>query len=225
MNPESNQTAEHWIKYFGNSLEACIQSRDDKNVEMWQKGVNSAKEWHRLIVSEINAKNELLAFIGIIHANKYRNSVWYLFALDVYDWAASKEITLLPHNVFFKSDGLRRYEINEIEKTPPLENAETLYDVFYQYSSEDPNTEVWEEGFRVIKEWIRLMKSQQRTSNEISTLIENVILNFNKYMGVSQWLDTMLAVGYWCKSIGQLDLIPKPHKLLFQDQDNVAENS
>ncbi len=222
MNSEPHQKAEGWITYFDNSLDACIRSGDNNSIEMWQKGVNTAKEWHRLIISE-STSDDLLAFIGVVHANKYRNSVWFIFAEEIYDWATSKEITLLPHNMFFKSDGLGRYEINGIEKTPPLENARTLYDVFYQYSSEDPNSEVWEEGFRVVNEWIRILKSQQSTSNEISTLIENVILNFNKYMGVTQWLDIMLAVGYWCKSIGRLDLIPKPHKLLFQD--NVAENS
>jgi len=213
MDIEFRKHAEEIISYFDESVQECLQNPDYK-IEVWQKGLDTAQEWLRLIDAEKVTQNELLSFIRVVHANRYRTSMWFSFAEVAYDWASSKEVSLPPREVFLKSDGLRRESLKEISATSSAEYAQTLHNIFRRYSNEDPNSEVWTDGLKIISEWLRLLKNEKCTESEISTLWKGIDRNFNQYPGTAQWLDTVLAVGYWCKSIGQLDLVPKRFQML-----------
>ena len=206
--------AEEIIEYFDSSVQDCVQN--GYNVEVWQKGLNTAQEWLRLINSENASQSELQAFIDVIHANRYRSSMWSSFAEEAYDWVSSKGVSVPPREVFFKYDGLKSYDMQAMFKVPPVEHAQKLIEIFQLYSKEDPTSQIWRKGLIIAQEWLRLINSQARTDVEISELMKNAFENFKNHQGTSQLFDAFLAMSYWCGSIGKANLVPKGFGALFQ---------
>ena len=213
MDIKFRKHAEEIIQYFDESVQECLDNPDYK-IEVWQKGLDTAREWLRLIDTEKVTQNELLSFLGVVHANRYRTSMWFSFAELAYDWVSSKKVSIPSREEFLKSDGLLRESLKEMSAKSSAECAQTLYDIFSQYSREDPTGEVWTSGLKIMSEWLRLLKNQRYTETEVSTLWKDIDSGFNEYPGTSHWLDTVLAVGYWCKSNGLLDLVPKRFQML-----------
>ncbi|MBN8579508.1 MAG: hypothetical protein J0L96_02460 [Anaerolineae bacterium] len=216
MSTEYRKHAVSIIEYFDESVQDCIE-HPDCNIGVWKKGLDTAHEWLRLIDSEKVTRDELLSFIGVVHANRYNTVMWFDLAERAYDWVSSKEvISLPPRDIFLKSDGLGlgHKKLDEISKTSSTEHAQTLFTHFSLYTNEDPNSEVWIDGLNIVKEWQKLLNSQHNTDTEISSLLRNLDDSFRKYLGISLWLDLVIAVGYWCKSIGRIGLVPKRFQLL-----------
>ena len=208
--------AEEIIEYFDSSVQDCVQN--GYSVEVWQKGLDTAQEWLRLLGSENVSQRELLAFIGVVHANRYRSSMWSGFAQEAYDWVSSKGVPVPPHDIFFKPDGLRSYDLQSMFNVPSLEHAQTLIDIFQLYSREDPTSEVWREGLKIAQEWLRLINSQANTDDEISELMKISFENFNKNRGTSLLFDAFLVMSYWCQSIGKANLVPRGFGALLQNR-------
>lgn len=206
--------AEEIIEYFDSSVQDCVQN--GYNVEVWQKGLNTAQEWLRLINSENTTQSELQAFIGVVHANRYSSSMWSSFAEKAYDWVSSKGVSVPPHDVFFKSDGLRSYDLKAMFNVPSVEHAQKLIEIYQLYSQEDSTSEVWRDGLKIAQEWLRLINSHVIADTEISELMKRSFDNLSKHQGTSLSLDGFFAMSYWCGSIGKANLVPNGFGALFQ---------
>lgn len=201
---EAREHAENLVKYFEH-----IAHENDR--EVWWKGLSTAQEWLRLIDADNASQAELSAFIGVVHADRYRTSGWFDLALGAYHWVSTKGVPIPPPEVFFASEGL---SIDTYFTATPLEHAHTLVKIFEQYTREDPDNEAWAIGLDVVREWLRLSEAKEARRSEISALVRNVFENQQKYLSKA-WFDTAFSVGNWCKASGNLDLIPDDFRHLF----------
>jgi len=208
---ESRDHAERLVKYFGR---IAIENKDHK---VWQKGLNTAQEWLRLIDSENASPAELSVFIGIIHANRYRTSGWHDLALGAYQWVSSKGLSVLPPKEFFAPDGLP--SDSRLFKLTSLEHAQILNKIFQQNFYEDPSDAAWSNGIQVTQEWIKLIQKRENNESEVSALIENAITNQRTHLAKA-WFDTVLTISLWSKTIGYLDLIPDDFRDLVSNSDS-----
>jgi hypothetical protein len=206
---ESREHAERLIEYFERI------AHENQNVEVWQKGLTTAQEWLRLIDTENASPEEMFAFIGVIHANRYRTSGWHDLALGAYHWVSAKGLSVLPPKEFFAPDGLPSDA--RLFEAPSLEHAQALNKIFQQYAEEDPSSEAWANGTQVTQEWIKLIEKESISKNEVSELIDKAYANQRKYLS-KVWFDTILTMSLWSKAIGYLHLVPND----FQD---IAANS
>jgi len=214
MDRELRKYAEEIIEYFDSSVRECVEN--GYSVGVWQKGLETAQEWLRLLEEENISQSELLAFIGVVHANGHRSSMWTGFAQESYDWVSSKGVPLPPRDVFFRYDGLKSYDLRTMFSVPPAEHAQKLIEIFQLYLQEDPTSEIWGKGLIIAQEWLRLINSQASTDVEISELMKSSFEDFKNHQGTGLFFDTFLAMSYWCGSIGKANLVPKGFGALFQ---------
>jgi hypothetical protein len=207
---EAQEQAQRLISYFDRI------ARENKNFEVWQKGLNTAREWLRLINSENVSSSELSTFLGVIHANRYRTSGWTDLALGAYHWVVSKGVSVPPAKDFFMPDGLPTY--SELVKMTSVEHAQALNAIFRQNNDEDPTTEGWAKGLKITQDWIRLIDKDAKDESEIASLVENAASNQRKY-AAKVWFDTILTIGLWCKAIGYLHLVPEDFKDIVSRSD------
>ncbi len=81
MVPEEHAKA--LIGYF----ERCVaETPEDKK---WQIGLDTAREWLRLINAATVSPEEVAALIVVVDQFKFKESGWYDLALGVSHWAAS----------------------------------------------------------------------------------------------------------------------------------------
>jgi hypothetical protein len=132
----SREHAEMSIKYFR-------RLAHESGREVWKHGLDAAQEWLRLIDASSVSSTEVLAFIGVIHANRYRTSGWYDLALGAYHWASTNGFPVPPPEDFWSAEDLPGVIYDQV---PSREYAEILVKHFEQYAREDPNQEVWELG-------------------------------------------------------------------------------
>lgn len=202
---EPREHAESLVKYFER-----IASQNE-NREVWLKGFTTAQEWLRLIDSENVSQEELSAFIGIVHANRYRTSGWHDLSLGAYHWVTSKGLSVMPAKEFFAPDGLSSDSI--LFESTSLEHAQSLNKIFQQNFEEDPSNEAWSNGIQVTKKWIELIEKNNTNEGDVSTLIESAVTNQRRYLSKA-WFDTVLTICLWCKAIGDLHLVPDDFKNL-----------
>jgi hypothetical protein len=196
---DAKKHAESLVKYF----ERIASENGDR--EVWQKGLQTAQEWLRLIDSKNTSKEELSTFIHIVHANRYRTSGWYDLALGAYHWVSSQGLSLMPPKEFFAPDGLPND--STLFDLTSLEHARTLIEIFRQNSDEDPSNTAWSNGIQVNEEWLKLIEKDGTTEVEVAALIENAITNQRKYSS-SAWFSTVLTISLWSKATGYLHLVP-----------------
>ena len=195
MNENARDRAERLVRYFE-------QIARDEGGEVWQKGLTTAQEWLRLIDAEHVSEAELLRFIGVVHANRYRTSGWYYLAGSAYFWVQSQDVPLPSSEKFFQPEGFSYSGFNE--KTS-LERARILLLNFETYNKEDPHSRVWKIGVEIILEWLRLIDSPEIKRPEVASLVQNV---FDNKFASNLWGFTALGISLWCKKIGHLDLVP-----------------
>jgi hypothetical protein len=196
---EAREHADRLVKYFERRV------HENEGGEVWQKGLNTAEEWLRLIDSENVSQSELSVFLGVVHANRYRTSGWNDLAAGAYHWVLSKGLPVPPPKEFFASDSLPNN--SHLFKLSSLEHARALNKIFQQNNDEDPTNEGWVNGVQVTQEWERLIQKEQKDGTEISSLVKNASYNQRKYFA-NVWLHTVLTIGLWCKAIGYLHLVP-----------------
>ncbi len=194
---EAREHAERLVKYFENI------SREYGESDVWQKGLNTAQEWLRLIDTSDVSQNEIAKFMGIVHANRYRSSGWYDLARGSYHWASSKNVTLLPPKEFFASEKLPS---TTFESVTYQEHALILINHFESYANEDPENLAWSLGLEAAKEWKRLLELPIVSETDVSALVE-LLENRKKYLS-QVWYDIALGVYCWFKSCGFAQLIP-----------------
>jgi hypothetical protein len=202
---EAREHAEALVKYF----EHIAHEHD---AEVWRKGLTTAQEWLRLIDAESASRDELSAFIGIVHANRYRISGWFDLALGAYHWVSTKGIPLPPRGTFFASEKLPSYSR---EQVTPLEHANILVRHFEQYNREDPTSEAWSSGLETAWEWLRLVETQDLKDPNVSALVRMIENGVRKYLSLG-WFDMALGVYSWCKELGFIDLIPDSFRSLLK---------
>lgn len=197
---EPREHAEKLARYFERV------AREYGSKEVWEKGQATAAEWLRLIEAEGVSDADVSAFLRMVHANRYRSSGWFELAWGVYRWVESKGIQVPPVEEFFASEVsfLRSGQFT----LSVIEQAQILKDGFQQKCNEDPASEAWAEGARVIDEWAILLERPERTKADVVTLVESVQANYMKFSS-RLWHNTMLALSVWCKEIGYPALIPE----------------
>lgn len=194
---DAREHAEKSVQYFARIIQK-------NNQEVWQKGLNTAQEWLRLIDEENPGPDELSAFLGVIHANRYRTSGWFGLARGAYNWVNTKGIPIPPPEQFFSSEGIPRGNYQTI---PSLKYAQTLANFFEQYNREDPQNKAWSVGLEIVREWQTLCETPEVREAEASVLIKKVVENSEKYLS-KLWFDTSLGISFWCKATGNLHLLP-----------------
>jgi hypothetical protein len=207
---ESREHAERLVKYFGRI------ASENKDREVWQKGLSTAQEWLRLIDSEIVSQIELSTFIGVVHANRYRTTGWNDLASGAYHWVLSKGLSVPPPQDFFAPDGLP--SDSNLFKLSSLEHAQALNNIFQQNNNEDPSNEAWSNGIQVTQEWVKLIEKNNNSENEVSMLVENAFANQRTYLSKA-WFDTVLTIGLWCKATGYLQLVPDDFRDMVSKSD------
>ncbi len=190
---ELQKQAEDMIRHFETTT----------SEEIWQKGFRTATQWLALINAEEVNLADVMAIIGIVHANWGRSIMWYEFAKAVYAWALSKGASLPPYDEFFTPNRLGNENLSKIVKAGSLEHpeeyAKKLYDIFNQNADEDPTSEVWQAGLKIINEWMRLIGNKRNAENEVLALLKSTSQNYEKYPGTHQWFETLVVIQYWCK--------------------------
>lgn len=192
----SREHAEMSIKYFRR-----LASQSDP--EVWERGLDAAQEWLRLIDAVSVSPTEVSAFIGVIHANRYRTSGWYDLALGVYHWARTNGFSVPPPEDFWSSEGLPGIRHGQM---PSREYAEILVKHFELYAHEDPNQEVWELGLDTAQKWLGLMESDSVSQGEVSALIGVVYENRHR---TTRWISLARGVYKWSSTNGFSDLWPE----------------
>lgn len=205
VDSKAREHAENLVGYF----ERIANENDG---EVWQKGLVTAQEWLRLISEENAPQVELLTFIGVVHANRYRGSGWFDLALGAYHWVRAKGVSVPPAEVFFASEGLPS-NISFFRKTFH-EQAYALLAIFEEYNEEDPSSEVWASGIEIIHDWLKLIDMPNVKKPEISVFVQSMFHNQNKFLSTKVWFDTALGVSFWCKEKGYLDLVPDRYQSL-----------
>jgi len=213
---EPKEHAERLINYFERS------ASENEGVEIWQKGVATAKEWLRLIEAECISASELSIFLNVVHANRYRSSAWHDLALGAYPWVSSKGIDVPSPDIFFAPDGLPKDD--RLFGYSSLEHAIVLNDIFQEKTSEDPTTEGWQKGCKITEEWLRLIEKSEKKEVEILALVEQAQSNQRECLAMV-WFDTVFTISLWCKSIGHLDLVPDNYQELVSQCPTLKENN
>jgi len=209
---EAREQAENLVGYFER-----IARENDR--EVWWKGLRTAQEWLGLIGTDNASQAELSAFIDVVHANRYRTSGWYDLALGAYHWISTKNVPVLPPEIFFASEGVR----TEIYFTAtPLEYAHIVVGFFERYNREDPSSEAWAIGLDVVREWLRLSEAREVSRSEVTTLVKKVFENYQRYLS-KVWFDTAVGVSSWCTATGNLDLIPEDFRHMAAPGNDDAE--
>lgn len=198
MEAEARAHAASLVDYFEHRVA-------ESDSEHYQRGLSTAREWLRLIDAEAPSQAELSAFIGIVHANRYRSSGWFDLALGAHHWARAKGVPVPPHEVFFASDGLSG--MGELTRAAPLDLAQALLALFEQYSREDPGYEGWAAGLATARDWMELIQAKNVSRTEAAAFVERVFREGKRFAS-KLWYDASLAICVWCKAIGYPDLIP-----------------
>lgn len=205
IDAESREQAERLVGYF-----EFIASENEG--EIWQKGLNTAQEWLRLINAKNPLQTEILAFIGIVHANRSRTSGWYALALGGYHWAKAKGVPIAAYEIFLGPEGLP--DKGQFYEQTSQEQAHTLLLAFEEYDKEDPDSKGWAAGIEVMQEWLRIIQTPKAKKSEISALVKSV---FDSQDESKVWFSTCSAICYWCKENGYLDLVPGKYRSLFSN--------
>jgi hypothetical protein len=184
------------VKYFDRVARESGQ-------EVWKYGLSTAREWLRLIDADSVSPTEVSAFIGVVHANRYRTSGWFDLALGVYHWARTNGFPVSPPDDFWATETLPGLRYKEV---PLREHAEMLVKHFKQYACEDPNQEVWQLGLDTAQEWLRLIDLDSVSQVEVSALIDVVCENRHKTSG---WFDLALGIYHWSSDNGFSTLWPE----------------
>lgn len=203
-----------WVEQFIGSCEYVIREYDGG--KGYKKGIEVGNFWLRLIDSPNLTRAELLSFIKIVHANRYRSSAWFDFALRAYEWVDTKGVMLPSWYEFFACEIPKD---QEFLSKPPLEQARLLIEYFGRNNDEDPNNEVWMIGASTARSWLKLIETQGVTEREVSTFINGIPEKSHKLQS-SLWDWMLLCVFKWCAVHGYSNLIWEEYRSMVRTTDS-----
>jgi len=198
MDIDYRECAEGHIGYFRHI------ASDQSQPNVWVKGLETAQEWLRLIVSEDVSQDEIAKFMGVVHANRNRSSHWMTLACDTYDWASSKGLELPPPKDFLAPDNVP-WITNEEVTLKGL--VQSLLSYFEQSSQEDPEYPMWSVGLEATIEWQRLLEKPTVSEKDVTHLSE-LLVEGKKFGSSWGWFELEFEVYRWYKFRGFVSQIP-----------------
>ncbi len=204
---DARKEAQGYIEYFKESVQESSNNPEDKLSKVWQHGLLIAQEWLKLIDAQAISEGEFQRFIGAIHANRYMSSAWGGLARDAYAWAVQKGFSLPDEHEFFASSSyfVHDYIQSLLSTKFPggdgyLEMANRLFAYFEENHFEDSRNPIWQRGYEISKEWIRLLQSEIPNPLEMNGLVEKIfsleyrtvyLEFFIIYIGLCRWIVEM----------------------------------
>jgi len=162
----------------------------------WQRGLNTAREWLRLINAPSVSPKEVSSLVGIAQANQHRGSGWNVMAMGIRSWAAECGCTVPSFEEFYDRRGWAREALDK--RVSAAHAADILVEHFQRRTHQDPDQEVWDLGLNTARTWRDFIHRKSVPGPERSALLESARINAERN-GTHDWWVLEQAIGRWSK--------------------------
>ncbi|HRQ39665.1 MAG TPA: hypothetical protein PLD25_17290 [Chloroflexota bacterium] len=203
---EAREHAEALIGYFK-------RLSDETGEEIWKYGLETSQEWRRVIVLESAPLEQVMALVGIVHANGSRSSGWHDLSHGVYFWASQNGYPVPEFAEFFGTSRATHEAIRDLLEGQISwhDYANVLIAQFKDFCLEDPNQTVWKAGLDTALRWQEQIDGKPISQTQVLSLINHLTANdqrLDRYGGTE--LDALTSgICDWIKGIGYYSLLPE----------------
>ncbi len=177
------------VRYF--EALAAADARDH-----WQRGLNTAREWLRLINAPSVSPKEVSSLVCIAQANQHRGSGWNLMAIGIRSWAAECGCTVPSFEEFHDRRGWAKEALDK--HVSAAHAADILFEHFQRRTHQDPDQEIWDLGLSTARTWRDFIHRNSVPGPERSALLQSARINAERN-GTDDWWVLEQAIGRWCK--------------------------
>jgi hypothetical protein len=179
----STEHAKHAAEGFVAYFEGFAVRLPGENL---RRGLDTAREWLRLIEATSVSREEIATLLGVVQANQHRGSGWNSMAICVYSWAAKRGYPVPSAEEFVDHREWSREAL--AEDVSSARAAEILVNHFERRTLQDPKQETWELGLATARTWRRLIQSHSVSPSELSALLETVRTNTARTITHDWWV-------------------------------------
>ena len=162
----------------------------------WQRGLNTAREWLRLINAPSVSPKEVSSLVGIAQANQRRGSGWNVMAMGIHSWAAECGCTEPSFEEFYDR---REWAREALDKhVSAAHAADILFEHFQRRTHQDPDQEIWDLGLNTARTWRDLIHRDSVPGLERAALLESARRNAKRHETEDWWVLEQ-AIDRWSK--------------------------
>lgn len=181
--------AEWCVRYF--ETVAAADARDN-----FQRGLNTAREWRRLINAPSASPQEVSSLVGIAQANQHRGSGWNVMAIGIRSWAGECGFAVPSFEEFYDRRDWSREALGE--RLAPAHAAEILVEHFERRTHQDPDQEIWDLALSTARTWRNFIHRDSVPGSELSAFLETARTNAERH-GTHDWWVLEQAISRWSK--------------------------
>jgi len=183
----ARQMVERFVAYF-ETIGAAVPP------ENFRRGLDTSREWLRLVNAASVSPQEVSSLLGIAQANQLRGTGWNVMATCIRSWAEKRGYPVPSFEEFYDREDWAREALDK--ECSSAHAADVLVHHFERRTLQDPNQKTWELALTTARTWRTLIHRNAVPPAELSALRETVRINSERTI-TTEWRALEQAINRW----------------------------